>query len=92
MKKQLSLNEVVAHVMWWKKPEDAPQNKAHITAYVMTYGTLDEVVYLMDLWGRDAFIAVLTHPPAGIFDPRSWHFWHLYLEVPLKPLPRRFAI
>ena len=86
----VNLNAVIAKTIWWKKPEEALQDREQIIAYAMTYGTLDEVAFLMKTWGVPAFEAVLEHPPAGIFDIRSWHFWHLYLRRPIRSLPTRF--
>jgi hypothetical protein len=41
-------------------------------------------------WGLDAFRRVLATPPPGVFDPRSWNYWHVVFGIaPIPPLPVR---
>ena len=41
------------------------------------------------LLGDQAFCQVLDHPPAGVFDIKSWTFWHHRYGRQVPPLPRR---
>lgn len=34
---------------------------------------------------ESAFREVLAHPPAGVFDPRSWNYWHVAFGI--NPVP-----
>ena len=64
---------------------------------VMDLGTLDDVLQLEPVLGRDRLIACLRSAPAGALRPRSWWFWHYRLgltsaEDDPPPLPiRTFA-
>jgi hypothetical protein len=84
------LREVATRVLWFEQPEEALSYPRRFLAYLMTYGTWDEVLtvrkYLTD---RD-FEAVLEDPPTGIFDMRSWTYWnHIYGRSTIPPLPLR---
>ena len=40
--------------------------------------------------GADLFRQALWAPPAGVFDARSWNYWHLVFDItPVPPLPTR---
>ncbi len=42
------------------------------------------------IWGVDALRAVLADAPPGVFDRRSWSYWHARFGIaPVPPLPRR---
>lgn len=80
--------------VWWKQPEDALKDQNHFLAQIMTYGTAEDSFWLLKQWGEEPFIKALQNPPVGVFNGRSWHFWHYRLglakdvdEVP--PLPKR---
>ena len=38
---------------------------------------------------RDELADALAHAPAGLFDLRSWHYWHRVLGQPVPPRPTR---
>jgi hypothetical protein len=59
-------------------------------AQVMTYGTWSDIVEARAHFSEDAFRDALRHAPPGIFDERSWHYWHYALNLlPIPPRPRR---
>jgi hypothetical protein len=59
-------------------------------AYLMTYGTLEDIATAMKYYSEADFDLVLKDPPAGIFDPRSWNYWNLrYHHEPVPALPQR---
>ncbi len=61
-----------------------------LIAQLMTLGTLDDVRWLINQVPADALRRVLRKPPIGIFNERSWRFWHLRLDCrPIPPLPVR---
>ena len=85
----LSLEEVAQRVIWWKTPEDALKTPNHLIAHAMAHGLLEDILILQNKFGLAAFQAVLKNPPAGIFDKKSWVFWHIRFNYPLTPLPTR---
>jgi hypothetical protein len=85
-----ALLTVAQRVVWFKDPGDALADPVHFLAHVMTYGTVEDLSALQGLVGLDEFREVLDHAPPGIFDARSWAYWHLKCgRVPAPPLPTR---
>ncbi len=84
-----TLRAVARRVVWFKDPDAALAEPAHFLAHVMTYGTLEDVVAVQEAIGRDAFGEALDHAPPGVFDPRSWAYWHLVFVRSAPPLPVR---
>ncbi|HEX7233945.1 MAG TPA: hypothetical protein VF243_01640, partial [Nitrosospira sp.] len=61
-------------------------------ARAMAYGALSDVQALSELYSKQDFVVALRHAPPGVFDARSWRYWHLILNRPIPPLPvRTFA-
>ena len=74
----------------WQYPRTTPDGPRLLIAQVMTLGTLDDVRWLIDRVPADTLRQVLREPPLGVFNERSWRFWHLRLGCrPLPPLPAR---
>jgi hypothetical protein len=84
------LEKVASRLFWWKSPEEALADQNRFLAQVMTYGTIEDLAIARRYFPESAFREVLANPPAGVFDPRSWSYWHLRfgLEPPVD-LPRR---
>jgi len=84
------LLRVARRVVWFQEPEEALADPVHFLAHVMTYGTSEDLRALQGIVGIDEFREVLAHAPAGVFDARSWAFWHLHCgRTPCRPLPVR---
>jgi hypothetical protein len=84
------LLSVAANVFWWGTPEKALENTPRFLAQVMTFGDWRDVQTTMKLLGKDAFQKVLENPPTGVFDIKSWNYWHLFFhKQPVPPLPSR---
>ncbi len=84
------LKRVAKRVIWFKAPEKTLQESKLFLAYLMTYGTLEDIATAMKYYSEADFDLVLRDPPAGIFDRRSWNYWNLrYHHEPVPPLPRR---
>jgi len=84
------LYTVAARVIWFESPEDSLRYPKRFLAYLMTYGTLEDIVIARKYFTHIDFDNVLQDPPAGIFDPRSWTYWNLvYRRDPERPLPQR---
>jgi hypothetical protein len=56
----------------------------------MTYGMIDDLKVVRSSFSDDDFKEALRRAHPGIFDARSWAYWHLILgEQPVPPLPTR---
>ena len=83
---------VAKRVVWFQSPRETLQGPRHFLTYLMTYGTLEDVAAVLVAIGEAPFIAALDDPLPGIFDGRSWRFWHFKLKGQVAPpLPKRFA-
>jgi hypothetical protein len=84
------LLEIARRVCWWKRPQETLADQVSFVARVMTLGSWDEVRVVRAQVGDKLFRHVLQHPPAGIFDARSWHYWHhAFGFAVVPPLPQR---
>ena len=85
-----ALLALARHLFWWKTPEEALTNQNRFLAQVMTYGTWQDILEARQHFGEPAFRAVLQQAPPGVFDKRSWTYWHHALHLaPVPPLPQR---
>ena len=88
------LEQVASRLFWWKTPAEALADPDRFLAQVMTYGTLEDLMVVQHYFSESAFRGVLANPPAGVFDPRSWNYWHIRFgleppaELPKRDLPR----
>jgi len=80
------LKRVAKRVVWFKPPEETLQEPKLFLAYLMTYGTLEDIATAMKYYSDADFDLVLKDPPAGIFDQRSWNYWNLRFHH--EPVPR----
>ncbi|HTU33684.1 MAG TPA: hypothetical protein VMF66_07770 [Candidatus Acidoferrum sp.] len=84
------LRAVAERVMWFETAEDALLSTERFLAYLMTHGTLEELLIARKYFSSEEFDRTLRNAPPGIFDPRSWNYWNLvYKHVPVPPLPKR---
>ena len=59
-------------------------------AYLMTYGTIEEIVMVERYVTPDDFREALDHAPPGIMDERSWAYWNVVIgRYPAPPMPPR---
>ena len=76
--------------VWWQEPRRTLSSPSLLVAQVMTLGTLEDVQWLLGRVCEDVLRRTLREAPAGIFNNRSWCFWHLRLGIrPIPPLPER---
>ena len=79
--------------VWWQPSEHTLADKRLLLAQVMTLGSVDDVRWLLSRVSEDSLRGVLRDPPAGVFNGRSWRYWHLRLgcdpvpELPARPMP-----
>ena len=80
--------------VWWQSPERTLADRRLLLAQMMTLGTVDDVRWLVGRVSEDGLRAVLRDPPVGVFNGRSWRFWHLRLgrhpvpALPARPMPQ----
>lgn len=85
--------KVARRVVWFQDPEDALSDPARFLAYVMTYGTAEDLESLREAVTLDDYREALEHAPPGVFDPRSWAYWNQRCgRWPTPQLPRRRAV
>lgn len=84
------MRELAARLVWWENPDAALTDPRRFLAQAMTYATLADMTYLRSVVGDEALVDVLTNAPAGVFDRRSWTYWHVKFGLlPVPPLPTR---
>lgn len=77
-------------LVWWKPAADALAHEDRLLAQVMTFGTWDDIAEARRFWPEARFREALHRSPSGVFDPRSWFYWHIMLDLlPVPPLPQR---
>lgn len=84
-----SAEDVARRLVWWKPPGESLVDSERLLARVMAYGALPDVQWMLEKHGKQACATVLQNAPPGIFDSRSWRYWHLVLGFPPGPMPRR---
>jgi hypothetical protein len=84
------LESLAARLVWWQPAAATVHDRERLLAHVMVYGTPEDLAVARRHFPESAFRAVLAEPPPGVFDPRSWAYWHVVfgLEPPGEP-PRR---
>jgi hypothetical protein len=84
------LRAIAGKLLWWKAEEDALADPCRLACQIMTLGTWDDVLLARAELTDGVFKASLGQAPPGVFDARSWNFWHLVFGiVPIPPLPVR---
>ena len=83
------LRPVACHVFWWGNPEEWLDDVLRFVAQVMTYGGLEDLRITSRLLGENIFCEVLEDAPAGVFDIKSWTFWHRRYGREVPALPQR---
>ena len=89
----MELTTLARKYIWWQPPEHALRDRRRLIAQVMDIGTHADVEALRAALGDEEFKYALREARAGEFSKRSWHYWHLVLEMAkphaIPPLPRR---
>jgi hypothetical protein len=80
----------ITSLMWWLTPEEAWADPMRLLQQVMAIGLPEHVDEARERWSEDDFRQALRTAPPGLFDPRSWAYWHTILGMrPVPPLPER---
>ena len=83
------LEQVASRLFWWKSAAEALADPGRFLAQVMVYGTPEDLAVARKHFPENAFRQVLADPPPGLFDPRSWAYWHVLLGVEATSEPPR---
>jgi hypothetical protein len=86
---QEQLKRLARGLFWWQPPEVSLANPRRFLAQVVTLGTWDEVHQVKGFMGWDAFKDALLNAPPGVFDGRSWAYWHAFFGLPEAAWPHR---
>jgi hypothetical protein len=84
------MKDVARKVIWFEEPETALSDPVRFLTYAMTYAPYEDMVVIRRYVSDDDLREVLERAPPGIFDPRSWSYWHLKLDrYPAPEMPER---
>jgi hypothetical protein len=78
-------------IIWFKAPDAALEDRVRFLAYLMTYGTWEDITVARQHFTEGDFREALDNAPPGILDSRSWAYWNLVIagRYPPPPLPQR---
>jgi hypothetical protein len=88
------IERLASKYIWWKPVSESMKTPEQVAAQVMNLGDYEDICSLSESVGEDYLRHVVEHAEAGMFDARSWHYWHYRLglreptELP-PPLPSR---
>ena len=84
------LLRVAKRMVWFKPPAETLRDPVLFLNHVMTWGTVHDIRVARSCFDEADFRAALRQAHPGIFDARSWSYWHLMLGMdPAPPLPTR---
>lgn len=87
-----ALSDVARRVVWFRPPEETLKDETFFLNHVMIHGLADDIVRTRRHFGDEAFRDALRNAHPGIWDRRSWAFWHLVLDMnPPPPVPVRLS-
>jgi hypothetical protein len=85
-----ALQHIAQRLLWWQPPAVSLKQPKRFIAQVMALGTWKDVRTAWRVFGEEAFQEALRQAPPGVFDPRSWTYWHhVFRWLPVPPLPKR---
>jgi hypothetical protein len=67
--------------------DGVPADRLRVAAQVMVFGNLEDMREARERFGEGVFAEVLDDPPQGLFDPKSWSYWHKKIGRNVPPLP-----
>ena len=68
-------------IIWFERAEQALSNPVRFLAYLMTYGTLQDIIVVRRYLDLNDFREALEHAPPGIIDRRSWAYWNTVIRA-----------
>lgn len=77
-------------IIWFEPPEKALSNPLRFMAYLLTYGTIEEISLVRKYISQDEMHDAIVNAPPGIMDERSWAYWNVMIgRYPPPPMPVR---
>jgi hypothetical protein len=84
------LLSLAPRIMWFESPQQALSDPVRFLAYLMTYGTPEDIAIARRYFTLKDFGEALENAPPGVIDQRSWAYWHAIIgRYPPPPMPRR---
>jgi hypothetical protein len=84
------LLSLAARIVWFKEPADTLADPVHFLAYLMTYGTAEDILEAETVFTPGEFREALENAPPGVFRAEKWQHWNEKLgRVPVPPMPKR---
>lgn len=84
------LMAIAPRIVWFEPPEKALADPVRFMAYVMTYGTPEDIAVLRRHVGEEGFREAIEHAPPGILDAPSWAYWNIMAgKDDIPPMPVR---
>ena len=81
---------VAKRVVWFESPEETLRDTTLFLNHVMTHGGVRDVLTVREHFDDQALRHALREACPGVFDPRSWAYWHTVLGMtPVPELPTR---
>lgn len=86
----LPINErtlsLARRLVWFEPLEQALADPIHFLAYAFRDARSADLALIREHPGDDDLREALRRAPPGIIDARSWAYWHLMLDLPLRAL------
>jgi hypothetical protein len=67
--------------VWWETADETLEHPQFLIAQVMARGTYLDFTRLEAIFSHAVFVHALKCAQAGMFNIRSWHFWHYRLGL-----------
>ena len=84
------VRSIAERLVWWQPADLTLRRPLRFVAQAMAIGSFEDAECVRARYGAHALERVLDDPPAGVFDARSWSYWHLVLgRASVPPLPSR---
>ncbi len=84
------LRRAAEKCVWFEPPEQAVRISPRLAAYILTFGSQEDVAALRAQASLADLREYLDAAPPGIFDARSWAYWNLMVGRPkAPPMPTR---
>ena len=86
----LSLARAAREVVWWQSPEETLRDETLFLNHAMRWGTPEVVLTVRRHFDDERLRQALREALPGVFDRRSWAYWHIVLDMdPAPPMPVR---
>ena len=76
---------VAKRVVWFKPPVATLADDVFFLNYLMVYGTVEDLMVAWQRYDDADFCRALRHALPGVFDARSWAYWHARLGMGSAP-------